>query len=100
MLLLDFMITNRDDFKETWIKNDGRIWQEWASYFKVGIYGAGLECLGWWNLHICFLFSGYLSTEDVATQVVIMQIKNFTSLIPSGISFAASGLVGNCIGMN
>ena len=28
-----------------------------------------------------------------------MQIKNFTTMIPSGISFAASGLVGNCMGM-
>lgn len=29
-----------------------------------------------------------------------MQIKNFTTMIPTGISFAASSLVGNCIGMN
>ena len=28
-----------------------------------------------------------------------MQIKNFTVLIPQGVAFAASGLVGNCIGM-
>lgn len=28
-----------------------------------------------------------------------MQIKNFTSTIPTGVAFAASGLVGNCIGM-
>jgi len=100
MLLLDGLIARREDFKETWIPNDGRVMQEWASYFKVGMYGAILECLGWWNLHICFLFSGYLGVVEIATQVVIMQIKNFTSLIPSGIAFAASGLVGNCIGMN
>ena len=29
-----------------------------------------------------------------------MQIKNFTTMIPTGVAFAASGLVGNCIGMN
>ena len=72
----------------------------WKEYLSVGIYGAILECLGWWNLHVCFLFSGYLGVREVATQVVIMQIKNVTTMVPSGVSFAASGLVGNCIGMN
>lgn len=27
-----------------------------------------------------------------------MQIKNFTSMIPTGVAFTASGLVGICIG--
>jgi MATE family multidrug resistance protein len=67
---------------------------------RIGLYGAILESLGWWNLHICFLFSGYLGTDSIATQVVVMQIKNFTTMIPTGIAFAASGFIGNCIGMN
>ena len=46
------------------------------------------------------MFSGYLGVTSTATQVVIMQIKNFTTMIPTGVAFAASGLVGNCIGMN
>ena len=100
LFVLERFIGSREDFKETWIKNDDRSYQEWVSYFEVGWYGALLECLGWWNLHICFLFSGYLGVTQIAAQVVIMQIKNFTSTIPSGVSFAASGLVGNCIGMN
>lgn len=29
-----------------------------------------------------------------------MQIKNFTTMIPTGVSFVASQTVGNCIGMN
>lgn len=67
---------------------------------SIGWYGALLECLSWWNLNICFMFSGYLGVSQIATQVVIMQIKNFTTMIPTGVAFAASGLVGNCIGMN
>jgi len=43
MLLLDGLIARREDFKETWIPNDGRVMQEWASYFKVGMYGAILN---------------------------------------------------------
>jgi Na+-driven multidrug efflux pump len=65
----------------------------------LGISGALQECLGWWNLNICFLFSAYLSTDNTAAQVVLIQMKNITEIIPMGISFVASQLVGNLIGM-
>lgn len=67
LIILEKWISSRDDFKETWVKNDERCMTEWGSYFKVGIYGAMLECLGWWNLHICFMFSGYLGVKQIAT---------------------------------
>jgi len=100
MIILDFWISSSAEFKDTWVSIDERTYQEWPVYMRIGFYGAILECLGWWNLNICFLFSGYLGTASIAAQVVIMQIKNFTTMIPKGIAFAASGLVGNCIGMN
>jgi len=72
MLILDMWLSRSPAFEKTWIKHDVRTWSEWPAYFKVGGYGALLECLGWWNLHICFLFTGYLGVTEVATQVVIM----------------------------
>ena len=99
LLLLDCWMSFSGDFKETLVKYDCRSFTDWGAYMDVGIFGALLECLGWWNLDICFLFSGYLGVESIATQVVVMQIKNFTNMIPTGVAFAASGLVGNCIGM-
>jgi Na+-driven multidrug efflux pump len=66
LIILDKWIGSREDFKETWIKHDERSKTEWGPYFKVGIFGALLECLGWWNLHICFLFSGYLGVNQIA----------------------------------
>mmetsp|Transcript_2578 Transcript_2578/g.4318 ORF Transcript_2578/g.4318 Transcript_2578/m.4318 type:complete len:348 (-) Transcript_2578:98-1141(-) len=100
LFILDYWISISKDFEGTWIKHDIRAFEEWGEYLRIGIYGAMLECLGWWNLNICFLFTGYLGVTQIATQVVIMQIKNFTTMIPTGVAFAASGLVGNCIGMD
>ena len=97
---MDYYLTNGTYFKDTYVKSDERTYTEWGEYMRIGFYGALQECLIWWNLNICFMFSGYLGVTEIATQVIIMQIKNFTSMIPTGVSFAASGLVGNCIGMN
>ena len=100
MIVIEFWVRNSHDFEDTWVPHDSRSFTEWGEYLSVGVYGALLESLAWWNLHICFLFSGYLGVSQIATQVVIGQIKNFTTMIPTGVAFAASGLVGNCIGMN
>lgn len=100
MIALDLYIRFSKEFEGTHVPHDSRSLQEWPVYLRIGLYGAILECLGWWNLHICFLFSGYLGTTSVSTQVIIMQIKNFTTMIPTGVAFAASGFVGNCMGMN
>lgn len=100
-IFLEIWITSSDAFIDNWHNyHSGSGFSAWRQYFKVGWYGAILECLGWWNLNICFLFSGYLGVAQIAAQVVVMQIKNFTTMIPTGVAFAASGLVGNCIGMN
>ena len=66
LLFLNIWLSKSDDFKDTWIpfthlKDDKySATQDWPVYLRVGFYGAILECLGWWNLQICFLFSGYL----------------------------------------
>ena len=72
MLIIEFWVRNSHDFEETWVKHDSRSFSEWGEYLRVGIYGAILECLAWWNLNICFMFSGYLGVSQIATQVVIM----------------------------
>lgn len=100
MIALDLYVRFSKEFEGTYVPHDARSLQEWPVYLRIGLFGAILECLGWWNLHICFLFSGYLGTTSVSTQVIVMQIKNFTTMIPTGVAFAASGFVGNCIGMN
>ena len=71
MLVLDWLIKVSPDFKNTVVSHDKRSFTGWKEYFRVGIFGAILECLGWWNLNLCFLFSGYLGIDQIAVQVII-----------------------------
>jgi hypothetical protein len=65
MVALDLWIRFSKDFEGTVVSHDARSLQEWPVYLRIGLYGAILECLGWWNLHICFIFSGYLGTLEI-----------------------------------
>lgn len=63
MYILDNLIKLSPEFQKTWLRHDQRSFTEWNEYFRIGLYGAMLECLGWWNLNICFMFSGYLGVR-------------------------------------
>lgn len=99
-ILLEMFIRCSSAFKNTYRSFEYKSIQMCGEYMKVGLYSGFLECLTWWNLDACFLFTGYLGVSSINAQVVIMQIKNFTNMIPTGVAFAASGLVGNLLGMN
>lgn len=62
-IILDQLINISPEFAQTKISHDPRSFTEWGEYFRIGLYGALLECLGWWNLNICFMFSGYLGVR-------------------------------------
>lgn len=82
LIVIEIMIRNSPDFEQTFIPIGKDAFTGWGEYMSIGLYSATLECLGWWNLNICFLFSGYLGTTEIAAQVVIMQIKDFSTMIP------------------
>lgn len=63
--ILDMWISMSGQFTQTRIPYDFRALQAWKEYLGIGIYGALLECLGWWNLNICMMFSGYLGVSYV-----------------------------------
>lgn len=71
MFILDWLVAQSPQFKLTKIPHDRRSFTGWDEYFRIGLYGAMLECLGWWNLNICFMFSGYLGVRQIAVQVII-----------------------------
>ena len=53
-IFLEVWITTSEAFVDNWIHyHNGSGFSAWRQYFKVGWYGAILECLGWWNLNIC-----------------------------------------------
>jgi MATE family multidrug resistance protein len=63
MFIIEYWVRSSHEFEDTWIKHDSRSFTEWGEYMSIGWYGAILECLSWWNLNICFMFSGYLGVS-------------------------------------
>ena len=55
-------------------------------------------CFEWWAFELLAIFSGYLGVIALAAEVVIINIVTFIFMLPLGISYAASSLVGNAIG--
>jgi len=57
-----------------------------------------MQCFEWWAFELIAIFAGLLSVNDLAAQVAIVNIVGLVYMIPLGVQFAASGLVGNMIG--
>ena len=55
-------------------------------------------CFEWWAFELLAIFSGLLSVESLAAEVVTINIVTFIFMIPLGISYAASALTGYFIG--
>jgi MATE family multidrug resistance protein len=57
-----------------------------------------MMCFEWWAFEILAIFSGYMGTNELAAEVVIINIVSVIYMVPLGISFAATALTGNYIG--
>lgn len=57
-------------------------------------------CFEWWAFELLAIFTGLLGVNDLAAEVVIINIVSFIFMLPLGISYAASALVGNYLGEN
>jgi MATE family multidrug resistance protein len=67
-------------------------------YLKIGINGMLMICFEWWALEFLAIFSGLISVRSLASQVVIIQFVALIFMIPLGISFSSSALVGSYLG--
>lgn len=65
---------------------------------KIGLAGAMMLCFEWWAFELLAIFSGYLGVNELAAEVVIINMISFIFMLPLGISYSASCLVGNYIG--
>ena len=57
-----------------------------------------MQCFEWWCFEILAIFAGMLSNSELAAQVAIINIITLLFMIPLGVQFAASSLVGIQIG--
>lgn len=56
-------------------------------------------CFEWWCFELLALLSGILGVDELAAEVVIINIITFIFMVPLGTSYAASALTGYNLGM-
>jgi MATE family multidrug resistance protein len=69
----------------------------WA-YIKIGTMGMFMLCFEWWAFELLAIFSGLLGVTALASEVVVINMVTFIFMLPLGISYSASALVGNYLG--
>lgn len=55
-------------------------------------------CFEWWAFELLAIFTGLLGVEQLAAEVVIINMITFIFMLPLGISYTASALTGNFVG--
>lgn len=97
-ILLDLYIHFSKVCPKTWILPDRRSVSNIHEYMRIGFAGAMMLCFEWWAFELLAIFAGYLGVNALAAEVIIINIVAFVFMLPLGISFASSCLVGNYIG--
>ena len=104
MLICDVFIRckSRTVFSNMIFMYDSNVWnwQELKNYLRIGIPGMLMLCFEWWALELLAIFTGLLGVNELAAQVVIVQMVSFIFMLPLGISYSASALTGNYLGEN
>lgn len=77
---------------------DMTVFQEVPKFLKIGIPGMLMLCFEWWAFELLALFTGLLGVDQLATEVMIINMISFIFMLPLGISYSASALTGNYIG--
>ena len=69
-----------------------------CEYLKYGIPSSFMFCIEVWFFESFTLFSGLLSIDDQGACIILINISAFIYMIPLGMSYAASNLIGNSLG--
>jgi MATE family multidrug resistance protein len=55
-------------------------------------------CFEWWAFELLAIFTGLIGVNELAAEVVIINMISFIFMLPLGISYSASALTGNYLG--
>lgn len=99
MLIIDTCCYFIPKFRRAWKMPDKRVFDNMWDYFKVGLPGACMLCFEWWCFELLAIFSGLMSVEALAAEVIIVNLVSFIFMVPLGISMAASSLTGVYLGL-
>ena len=72
--------------------------QEWWQFIALGIPGTAMLCSEWWAFEATIIMAGFLGTEQVAAQVIILQVASLAFMVPLGLGIAGCTIVGNALG--
>jgi len=102
MVISDVIIRWRkdSDYEHMVFWYNRTIFQDIGVYMKIGIPGMLMLCCEWWIFELLAIFTGLLGVDQLAAEVVIINLITFTFMVPLGISYAASALTGNYLGEN
>lgn len=98
MIICDVWCYSNNEIKKSFVKPDWRACHEMCHYIKIAIPGACMLCFEWWVFELLAIFSGLMSVEALAAEVVIVNIVTFIFMVPLGTSYAASALTGVFLG--
>jgi MATE family multidrug resistance protein len=100
MLIADAAVRykQQSDFKDMIFWYDKSVLFDIAPYLRIGVPGMLMLCFEWWAFELLAIFTGLLGVDQLAAEVVIIQIVAFIFMLPLGISYSASALTGNYLG--
>jgi len=100
MIIADVWIRlkSKTDFKDMVFWYDSTVLHDLCEYLKIGVPGMLMLCFEWWAFELLAIFTGLLGVDQLATEVVIINLISFIFMLPLGISYSASALTGNYIG--
>jgi multidrug resistance protein, MATE family len=67
-------------------------------FLRIGVPGMFMLCFEWWAFELLAIFTGYIGVDELAAEVVIINIVTFIFMLPLGISCAASAFTGKYLG--
>jgi len=67
-------------------------------FLRLGVPGTMMQCAEWWAFELLAIFAGMMGKHQLAAQVAVINIIGFIFMVPLGVQFSASALVGGCVG--
>jgi len=100
MIVADIWIRMLKDgeFQDMVFWYDKTMLKDLCSYLKIGLSGMLMLCFEWWAFEFLAIFTGLLGVDQLAAEVVIINMITFIFMLPLGISYTASALTGNFVG--
>ena len=59
-----------------------------------------MQCAEWWAFELLAIFAGMMGKHQLAAQIAVINIIGFIFMVPLGVQFSASALVGGQVGAN